>query len=315
MDSLSAQPAASRFSRWVVRIDGWIAATTTLSRPRAWAITMLGVALAGLGDYATGTDLWFGPIYLLVLCMPAWALGWRAALLAAGPCVALSVAANGVSAYPLGHTAIVWNIAMRVLAVAIIVFLMDAIRRAHDREWHRARTDSLTGLMNEQAFYECAAAISRGRSWGVLAYADLDGFKQVNDRHGHAAGDRALCAFADGVREAVPAGNAFARVGGDEFLLFLPVNSESEGYRLAELLHARMRESGAPNGFGCSVGALVVHLAGAAVDKASVDAADRLMYKAKSEGSSLRIVTYGTSRSRRLAPRIVKMPAPLESAA
>jgi len=65
--------------------------------------------------------------------------------------------------------------------------------------------------------------------WGILAYVDLDGFKQINDRHGHAAGDEALQAFASGVRDLIRSDDVFARIGGDEFLLFLPVDSEAEG--------------------------------------------------------------------------------------
>ncbi|QCB41475.1 diguanylate cyclase [Sphingomonas sp. PAMC26645] len=67
---------------------------------------------------------------------------------------------------------------------------MSGTRRSHDREWNRARSDPLTGLVNEQAFYDNATAAAKVQQWGILAYVDLDGFKQINDRHGHAAGAR-----------------------------------------------------------------------------------------------------------------------------
>jgi len=258
-------------------------------------MTAVAVVIAGLGDYATGNTLWFGPIYLLIVCMPAWTLGWREAALTSAACVAISLAANGLDAYPLGRTAIAWNMAMRILAVAIIIILMSGTRRSHDREWHRARSDPLTGLVNEQAFYDNACAVAKHRTWGILAYVDLDGFKQVNDRHGHAAGDEALQAFAHGVRGLIRPGDVFARIGGDEFLLFLPVDSEAEGYQRAKTLHLEMNCLQTPFALGCSIGALVMDLRETGVDKAHVGIADRLMYQAKNEGGTIWIRTPGVA--------------------
>ena len=279
--------------RWHDRLDAFIAWTTALSRTQARSVTAAAVVIAGLADYATGNTLWFGPIYLLILCMPAWTLGWREAALTSAACVAVSLAANGLEAYPLGHTAIAWNMAMRLLAVAIIIILMSGTRRSHDREWHRARSDSLTGLVNEQAFYDNAGAVARHRAWGILAYVDLDGFKQINDRHGHAAGDEALQAFANGVRALIRPSDVFARIGGDEFLLFLQVDSEAEGYQRAKTLHLEMNRLQTPFALGCSIGALVLNLRETGVDKALVGVADRLMYQAKNEGGTIWIRTPG----------------------
>ena len=275
------------------RLDALIAWSTALSRPHARTVTAAAIVIAGLADWATGNTLWFGPIYLLIVCMPAWTLGWREAALSSAACVAVSLAANGLEAYPLGHTAIAWNMAMRILAVTMIIVLMAGTRRSHDREWTRARSDPLTGLVNEQAFYDNAIVAARHRAWGILAYVDLDGFKQINDRHGHAAGDEALQAFATGVRDLLRSGDVFARVGGDEFLLFLPVDSEAEGYRLAETLHRRMNCMPLPFALGCSIGALMLDLSETGVDKAQVGVADRLMYEAKNEGGAIRIRTAG----------------------
>lgn len=278
---------------WHDRLDALIAWTTGLSCAQARTVTAAAVLVVGLADGATGNTLWFGPIYLLVVCMPAWTLGWREAALTSAACVGVSLAANGLDAYPLGHTAIAWNMAMRILAVTIIIVLMSGTRRSHDREWTRARSDPLTGLVNEQAFYDNAAAAARHRAWGILAYVDLDGFKQINDRHGHAAGDDALRAFASAVRDLIRSSDVFARIGGDEFLLFLPVDSEPEGYRLARSLHHRMNCMQMPFPLGCSVGALVLNLSETGVDKAHVGVADRLMYQAKNEGGAIWIRTSG----------------------
>ncbi|MEG3087901.1 GGDEF domain-containing protein [Sphingomonas sp. PB4P5] len=293
MNKRSFPQAMPPARRWHDRLDAVIAWTTALSRAQACTVTAAAVVVAGLADRATGNTLWFGPIYLLIVCLPAWTLGWREAALTSVACVAVSLAVNGSEAYPLGHTAFAWNMAMRILAVTIIIVLMSGTRRSHDREWTRARSDPLTGLVNEQAFYDNASAAARHRAWGILAYVDLDGFKQINDRHGHAAGDEALQAFASGVRDMIRSSDVFARIGGDEFLLFLPVDSEAEGYRLATALHVQMNCMQTPFPLGCSIGALVLNLSETRVDKAHVAVADRLMYQAKNEGSAIWIRTPG----------------------
>ncbi len=291
-------------ARWMARrfprreagerlLDAFIAWSAHVSRAQIWAITALAVALTELADFATGPYLWFGPLYLLIICLPAWALGWRAGFAVGLICAGASLAVNGMSAYPLGHLAVAWNMAMRILSVAIIVVLVGGFRRSYDREWRRARKDGLTGALNKQAFYEETAVVRARGKWGVLAYIDLDDFKQVNDRHGHAAGDETLCAFATGVRGSIRAKDLLARIGGDEFLLFLAVENEAEGYRMATQLHARMNSilNGMTYPIRCSMGALVLEPDPRNVTEADIELADRLMYQAKRTGVALRIAT------------------------
>jgi diguanylate cyclase (GGDEF)-like protein len=105
-----------------------------------------------------------------------------------------------------------------------------------------ANTDPLTGLPNRRGF---ARAMAECRP-GALALVDLDGFKAVNDRLGHAAGDQLLAAVADEGRRRLPAGTTLARLGGDEFGLVVP-GSVDDGVRVAEELVesiARLRLAG-----------------------------------------------------------------------
>jgi diguanylate cyclase (GGDEF)-like protein len=85
---------------------------------------------------------------------------------------------------------------------------------------------SMTGALSRGAFNDLARRELRraGRRGGPVsvAYFDIDDFKHVNDTHGHARGDRVLRMVADAVVGTVRAGDAFARVGGDEFVLLLP---------------------------------------------------------------------------------------------
>jgi diguanylate cyclase len=86
--------------------------------------------------------------------------------------------------------------------------------------------DSLTGLLNRRGFQQACTLLSAGATGHGAAIScamiDLDNFKTINDRHGHAAGDRALCHFADVLRMNLRPIDQAARVGGDEFALLLP---------------------------------------------------------------------------------------------
>jgi diguanylate cyclase (GGDEF)-like protein len=96
----------------------------------------------------------------------------------------------------------------------------DRARRRRDLE-ARATFDALTGAYNREATVEALqAAIEEAADLGGVAalFIDLDKFKQVNDRHGHQAGDRLLVLVADRLRTAVRAQDVVGRIGGDEFL-------------------------------------------------------------------------------------------------
>jgi diguanylate cyclase (GGDEF)-like protein len=93
-----------------------------------------------------------------------------------------------------------------------------------------ARTDPLTGLLNRRGFDEhvtrvAAHARRHGQPMSFLMI-DLDRFKQVNDHHGHDAGDRVLCALADCLRDVLRAEDVYARLGGDEFVVAMTATDE-----------------------------------------------------------------------------------------
>ena len=100
---------------------------------------------------------------------------------------------------------------------------------------HRAEHDSLTGLVNRARFESRlvevldspAIRLGGGRHVAVL-FIDLDGFKPVNDRHGHAAGDAVLVAVAGRLRESTRDTDVIARLGGDEFAVLLEISDPSE---------------------------------------------------------------------------------------
>ncbi|WP_369257149.1 diguanylate cyclase domain-containing protein [Geodermatophilus amargosae] len=106
-------------------------------------------------------------------------------------------------------------------AVAFIGIDVTAHREREARVRRQAVTDPLTGLANRSALFAVLAArlhVETGDGCGLL-FCDLDGFKEVNDRYGHAAGDRLLVAVAGRLREIAGPDDVVARLGGDEFVL------------------------------------------------------------------------------------------------
>src|ERR687895_1654725 len=105
-------------------------------------------------------------------------------------------------------------------------------RRLERRLRHLADHDDLTGLINRRRFQEeLRRHLAEGRRYGLtgaLLVLDLDGFKEVNDNHGHSAGDRVLCGVADALRSRLRTTDIVARLGGDEFAVLLPRETAQE---------------------------------------------------------------------------------------
>ncbi|HET6506043.1 MAG TPA: diguanylate cyclase [Baekduia sp.] len=160
--------------------------------------------------------------------------------------------------------------------------------REHEAQLrHLADHDPLTGLLNRRGFEAALTThVARGRRYGAagaLLVLDLDGFKHVNDTHGHHAGDALLTAVADGLRERVRETDVLARLGGDEFAVLLPVETVEQAGVVAEALVAVVRERGAEHGVTASAGVALVDPTVTDGDALLVRA-DRAMYAAKGAG-------------------------------
>lgn len=103
-----------------------------------------------------------------------------------------------------------------------------------------AKTDELTGLVNRRGFEDfllrTLSAAKRYKEQGVIAYIDLDCFKPINDRFGHAVGDKVLSEVANVLLDNVRASDVVARVGGDEFVVMLVRCALEDGRRHIENL-------------------------------------------------------------------------------
>ena len=157
---------------------------------------------------------------------------------------------------------------------------------------HQAAHDPLTELPNRaQALSLVTAALHRGRRSGAmtgLLFVDLDGFKAVNDGHGHAAGDEVLQEVARRLREAVRPGDVVCRLGGDEFVVLVEeAGSERDLQGLAERLIGSVSEPITADGsqvrIGASIGIAVCRDADTDAD-ALIAEADTAAYRAKHRG-------------------------------
>jgi diguanylate cyclase (GGDEF)-like protein len=166
----------------------------------------------------------------------------------------------------------------------------------------RAATDSLTGLPNRRSV---DANVMRmvahaGRSMEPIAVLllDLDHFKQVNDRYGHAGGDEVLAAVGAALRASIRDSDFAGRYGGEEFIVVLPNTSVEGAVRVAEVLRGAIGEikvASVDQRIGVSVG--VAALPEHAADTAGlVRSADRALYSAKSNGRD-RVETARTNGS------------------
>ncbi|MGE5687229.1 MAG: GGDEF domain-containing protein [Gemmatimonadota bacterium] len=107
-----------------------------------------------------------------------------------------------------------------------------------DRAKRQAKTDPLTGLANRRGFDEVMRQIAVRE--GALIYADYDGLKQLNDTLGHDAGDAAIIHLGRVIREQIRAGDTAARIGGEEFAVWLPRASLDLGMRIAERIRIKL---------------------------------------------------------------------------
>jgi diguanylate cyclase (GGDEF)-like protein len=190
------------------------------------------------------------------------------------------------------HDLVTLAVAGGALALVSVLHLLQLVRDHGHRAWE-ARHDALTGLPSEPLFEDrLERAMARGRRTGTgftVAFLDLDGFKRVNDRDGHAAGDRALRTVAGRLRDAVREQDTVARRSGDEFLVLLegledPAAAEQVAAKLLGALRPPIGPRERSHRLGASVGLARWPEDGGDPDEL-MRHADAAMYEAKERGS------------------------------
>ncbi|MBJ9594919.1 sensor domain-containing diguanylate cyclase [Burkholderia seminalis] len=190
----------------------------------------------------------------------------------------------------------------------IIVEDVTARRRTEQHIRHLARHDALTGLPNRHELHaELTRRLARrprlpGPAFAVM-YLDLDGFKAINDRFGHQAGDEVLTQVAERLGKTLPPGELAARIGGDEFIVAI----DDTTMQACSVLAARIiRQVSAPYALSIGETVCIGISIGIALDDGHgspdelIRQADSALYDAKSAGKG--IYCFYSSGSRRVVP-------------
>lgn len=262
-------------------------------QPRlAWAVVIALLCLVACIEFLSPRGIWFGPGYLAVLALAAWSLSSRVAI-AIGLAILGARLATGTLPFHTSDSELaIANVAARVLALGVVAGLIGMARRSCEREWRFARTDALTGALNRQAFFELVKSDQGHSEWAALIYADLDGLKRLNDEKGHDQGDVGLKIFAETIAKTIRKGDVFARMGGDEFVIFMKLKNAEAGEAVARRLHEAVNAgaSGDAARLACSLGVVLLPNGSRSIDK-ELRAADELMYEAKKSCSGVLVST------------------------
>jgi diguanylate cyclase (GGDEF)-like protein len=197
-------------------------------------------------DFLTGFEVSLSYFYLIPISVATWARGERAGLVTTALCAVISLLASLLGRPPFqSNLVIIWNVAIRS-AIFLQVTLLIATLREHWVEARQlARTDFLTGALNNRAFYEVIhAELDRARRYRrplAIAYIDLDNFKQVNDEFGHSIGDAVLRTVARTILANIRKVDVLARIGGDEFAVLMP-ETGLESQEMLRRLHGLVTE-------------------------------------------------------------------------
>jgi len=266
-------PLSARVVRLTaVEMTFWVCATVAIARPTN------GVPLYGA---------W-------AILVAAYSVGNRDfALLCLANVVGLAIAVFGFLPPPTRLVLWLSSSIIIVLTGVAVRYLQSRTSRLVDELWavqgslrDLADHDPLTGLLNRRAFFESAEVeLMRARRAGTgvaVVVFDLDHLKQLNDTHGHAAGDQALLQFAAIASAELRSGDLLARLGGEEFALAVHDADQDAGRRVAERIIGALRGATATESWPLSASAGVADGAGALTEL--LMRADRALYAAKLAG-------------------------------
>ena len=176
-----------------------------------------------------------------------------------------------------------------LLFTIAIAFLLLAMAKERNELRHRkeAMIDPLTGIANRRSFMEDAAKLAKGDGVSALPTAvlmiDVDHFKSINDRFGHAFGDQILKIFADTARQSVRKTDLLGRMGGEEFAALLSDMSRNRALAVAERILANFAQAALEVGATVSIG--LAYCEDAELDLSELLAqADQALYCAKENG-------------------------------
>ena len=231
--------------------------------------------------------------YLIPIAWAAWFAGRNPALAVAFFSAAMRLGVELVEEHNHGSSRpeLLWSIASELAFFLVFTTLIVKFHAQLDLERSLARCDGLTRLSNARAFEDAVGAErERLRRYGrqlSLVYFDLDNFKTVNDKWGHAAGDEVLQTVAAQLQANIRQVDIGARLGGDEFALLLPETDEIGARIVLERLQRKILEAMEARDWPvtASFGGVTFENASANVGE-MLQAADAAMYHAKKSGKN-----------------------------
>jgi diguanylate cyclase (GGDEF)-like protein len=263
-----------------------------LRRLPDWAL--FSFALAGIAALAAASMTDDGQKVRATdfLLLPVSAMAWLAhrrvyPYLTAAVAVAVTAALSFAASAHLGAAVAAGG--ARLAMYVIVIVVLGALRNERAMLMQAAATDSLTGAANGRAFKIFAEReLERSRRYErpiSLLFLDVDDFKEVNDRFGHAEGDRALEAIGRALQACVRRNDVVGRLGGDEFAVLMPEAGAEAAAALAHRMEQVVHRIKTPDGtcIHFSVGVATFATAPDGV-RDLLHEAGRLMYQAKREG-------------------------------
>jgi len=275
-----------------MRIYKLLASLESVPR-RVLSVGVIGVMIIlGFADYITGFEFSFSFFYLIPITIIAWTNGRDAGLFFSVLSATVWLTSNLLSGQMYSHPLIaIWNTLIRYGFYATVTSLLTELHHALEEEHILANTDPLTGAMNRRSFNQVAekrmiSSEIHGRPY-TMVYIDIDNFKKINDKHGHAVGDLVLKVVVDTIREQTRGTDLLARIGGDEFAILLTDIDQNQAEPIIERIQSSLMAQMKTNNWGAtfSIGVLTVLTMPESVDKL-VSMTDELMYAVKDKGKN-----------------------------
>lgn len=255
-------------------------------------LILLITAVLGMIDLATGYEYSFSVFYLLPVSIAAWYDQYKITVLTIMLSGMTWLIADIHAGHHYSNTFIpLWNAFVRLGFFSIVAFLLINVRKNWQEMKNLAMKDQLTSLDNSRAFdieYRILRKLNfRKQTCFAVGIIDLDGFKSVNDTHGHHRGDEVLLQFSQVLKKACRSSDIIARLGGDEFAIILLDIDETQAYLCDDHLRTLFAESGLNQKYGVdfSMGLAILSELPENLEDAT-KTADQLMYQSKSLGKS-----------------------------
>lgn len=255
-----------------------------------WAIYLISYAVFGVVvyfDFVTAPDFSIALFYLAPIYFLTWFAGMVPGVTMTCFAMVFLIAADLRWNESLLRSPLLdWDRFARLCFLLLTTVLLGRLREAYRNASESSRSDFLTGLANRREFFAVAEQERlRAARYGQcisVAYMDLDGFKEVNDRLGHSAGDAILVDVANQIRKNLRAIDMVARMGGDEFVILLPETDAPSARAAIEKLRGLLLDLSKERNWPVtySIGLVTFEQAPKSTDD-MIGEADKLMYSVK----------------------------------